>query len=212
MTPHINLGLADLQKRAEQEAEDATRRSLIDKLASQAEIDMPEAIIEREIDKRVAVFRYNLMHQGLDLDRYLGLLRKSLDELRYDFRGGAVQTLRQTLSLQRLAELEQIEPGEDDMEQYFIEMAAIENKEPAELKESMESDQERLEECCGEVRFRKVIDFLAAHAVYVATEEEAAAATEAANQPDGAVASQGQREGQDGEHDEPVEQKEPENA
>ena len=108
---------ADLRQRWGAEAEDLDRQKAVETLVEQAEkIDFPSILVEREIDR---LLRDQARTFGQDTDSYLQMMRHSLDdELREAIRPAAVERLRRSLALSRLAEMEEIkvEPAEIDAE------------------------------------------------------------------------------------------------
>ena len=107
---------ANLRERLEAEADQEYRDKAIDALVEQAEkIEFPPVMVEREIDH---ILRDKARATGQDVDRYLQMMRRSLEELREEFRPPAVERVRRSLAITRLAEVEEIrvEPAEIDAE------------------------------------------------------------------------------------------------
>lgn len=107
---------ADLRERLEAEAEEEYREAVLTALVDQGEkIDFPPVLIEREVDH---ILRDQARAAGQDVDRYLQMMRRSLEELREQFRPAAVERVRRSLALTRLAEEEgiSVEPAEIDAE------------------------------------------------------------------------------------------------
>lgn len=106
----------DIRQRLQAEAEEEFRERAVDALVEQAEIiEFPPVLVEREIDR---LLRDEARAIGQDVDRYLQQMRRSLQELRDEMRPRAVERVRRSLALTRLAELEKIsvEPAEVDLE------------------------------------------------------------------------------------------------
>ncbi len=75
-------------------------------------IELPESMVEREIDRQIADLDARLQSMGMPLERYLEYTDTTLEKLRGERREGAVQRLRLELALDALAEAEGIEVDE----------------------------------------------------------------------------------------------------
>ena len=107
---------ADLRQRREMEADEVYRRKAVEALVEQAEkIEFPPILVEQEIGR---LLRDQARAVGQDVDSHLQMMRSMDDELREAIRPAAVERVRRSLALSRLAEMEQIqvEPAETDAE------------------------------------------------------------------------------------------------
>jgi trigger factor len=75
-------------------------------------IELPETMVEREIDRQIADLDARLQSMGMPLDRYLEYTNTTVEKLRGERREGAVQRLRLELALDALARAEGIEVDE----------------------------------------------------------------------------------------------------
>ncbi|MCL2548079.1 MAG: trigger factor [Symbiobacteriaceae bacterium] len=153
--------LQSLTARATEEADGAYRSALLDKVVSSSTVDVPDILVEREIDRLLQNFAYNLMRQGIDIDEYLRIIGKEVDQLRDDFRGTAYNSTKRTLVLDAVGATEAVEPSEEDMQGFFSELAAsMGNDNVAEVEERMRASESQYESCVEEVRMRKVLDLI----------------------------------------------------
>ncbi len=107
---------ANIRERLEAGAEEEYRDKAVAALVEQAEkIDFPPILLEREIDR---LLRDQARAAGQDVDRYLQMMRRSLEELREQFRPAALERVRRSLAITRLAEEEgiSVEAAEIDAE------------------------------------------------------------------------------------------------
>jgi trigger factor len=86
--------------------------SALEALRDHVVIDLPEAMVEREIDRQIADLEARLQSMGMPLDRYLEYTGTTVEKLRGERREGAVERLRLELALDALAEAEGIEVDE----------------------------------------------------------------------------------------------------
>ncbi len=106
---------AKIQKRhdekAETEVKDAIANALMDKLVA----DIPEAMYETETENFVRDYDTRLRMSGLDLNMYLQYTGMDLDGLRQQMRPQAERQVKTRLALEKIAELENIEISDEDL-------------------------------------------------------------------------------------------------
>lgn len=103
-----------LVKEGERNQEREVRQDLLRQLASRVTADAPEALVAREVDRRLEEFAHQMMHQGVDLRR----VNLDWDKLREGQREAAVETVKCALVLDEIARRESITvtPEEVDAE------------------------------------------------------------------------------------------------
>ena len=69
-----------MQRQADSRSTDDTENAILNEIAKGAEAEIPQAMIETEIDNLVKRFEYQLMYQGLKLDDYLGYIKTTKEE------------------------------------------------------------------------------------------------------------------------------------
>ena len=108
------------------EREDAALKALVDA----STVEVPEALVDRELTGQLETLERSLNRQGLKLDRYLQYLGKSVDQWMSDERPDAEARLKIDLVIREFARREGIEPSEEDTLKYVDEQA----KDDPELK------------------------------------------------------------------------------
>ncbi|HEY4869118.1 MAG TPA: trigger factor, partial [Candidatus Dormibacteraeota bacterium] len=88
----------------------------LDALRESARVDVPEAMIEREIERQLADLEYRLSAIGIPLDKYLELSGQSVERLRGERRDAAAQRVRLELALDALAAAEGLEVDESQVQ------------------------------------------------------------------------------------------------
>ncbi len=86
--------------------------SALEALRDHVVIELPDSMVEREVDRQIADLDARLQSMGMPLDRYLEYSGSTVEKLRGERREGAVQRLRLELALDALAEAEGIEVDE----------------------------------------------------------------------------------------------------
>lgn len=130
-----------LTVQAERRANDATENSILDAIAANAKAEIPQAMIEREIDSLVQKFEYQLMYQGLKLQDYLDFLKTSLTDFRKNYEESAKKNVMNQLIISHLIKAEKIEAKEEDVEAKIAEQAASVEKSVEEYKKNMDPRQ-----------------------------------------------------------------------
>ena len=95
--------------------EQAAVRAVVD--ASQ--MDVPEALVEREIDRQIEQLESRLQRRGLRLDRYLQYVGKTAAEYRAELRPDAESRVRVDLVLEELGRRMTISPSQGEVEEYI---------------------------------------------------------------------------------------------
>lgn len=130
---------ADVRKKLEETAQNRaqveTENAVIAKVIENAEFDIPEAMIEANIDNLVNDFAQRLTYQGLDVDTYLKYTGMSMEALRTNFKPEAERKISGSLVLTAVKNAEGIETGEEELELHLVDMAKKYNMELDKLKE-----------------------------------------------------------------------------
>ena len=133
--------LERLQAQADRRANDATENSILEAIAANAEVEIPQAMIEREIDGLVQKFEYQLMYQGLKLQDYLDFLKITMADFRKNYEEQATKNVKNQLIISQLIKDENIEATEEEVDAKVAEQAASVNKTTEEYKKNMDPRQ-----------------------------------------------------------------------
>ncbi len=114
---------ANLKKQREAAAEEAFETEIINLLIANVKGEIPEAMYENRVNDSIQDFSYRLQSQGLDLDTYLKYTGMDMEAFRGGFREQAEKTVKVRLALEKIAELENIEVTDEDMEAEFAKYA-----------------------------------------------------------------------------------------
>ena len=130
-----------LEKQAANKANDATENSILEAIAANTEVEIPQAMIEREIDGLVQKFEYQLMYQGLKLQDYLDFLKISKEDFRKNYEEQAKKNVTNQLIISHIIEAEKIEATDEEVEAKVAEQAASVGKTTEEYKKNMDPRQ-----------------------------------------------------------------------
>lgn len=127
-----------LKETAEKKAENDLRNAAIEKVAKNAEVEIPVSMIETRIDRMLEDISYRLVQQGLSLENYLKATNTELEDFRNSYKERAESSARTDLVLEAIAKAENVQATPEDLEQELNKMADAMKKEPAELREILE--------------------------------------------------------------------------
>lgn len=99
----------DLENNATARAESEYADTVLDKMVEGATIEFPEVMIDETIDDMIHNFEHQLERQGMNLEAYLNYSQMEKDDLRKDYREGAITRLKRSLLLGSLVEEEGLE-------------------------------------------------------------------------------------------------------
>lgn len=91
---------------------EALEAAALERLRDHAVIELPESMVEREIDRQIADLDVRLQQMGMRVERYLEYTGSSMEKLRGESREAAVQRLKLELALDALGRAEGIEIDE----------------------------------------------------------------------------------------------------
>lgn len=148
-----------LEERAAHRAKHETEDEVIKRVTELSEIDIPEVMIEKQIDSMVRDFEMQLMYQGLKLEGYLDYYNKSMEEFRDGLRDEATERVRTQLTLEKVSQVEGVTASEEELDKELEEMAKRYKMEDIEkFKKSMGEDE--LNYIRESIIIRKTVDLL----------------------------------------------------
>lgn len=153
---------SDLKAKVEEEAKNRAdaemRNSLVEKISEGTEVEVPNAMVETQIDNMLMELNYQLQYQGLQLEQLLQMTGRSIEDLRNEKREEATKLVKSSLVLEAIAKAENVEVSEADVEAEVEKMATMYNMEVEKIKSVMRPTD--LEDIKGQLKIRKTIDSL----------------------------------------------------
>jgi trigger factor len=111
---------ADIQHRLERNALDRARHQFADRIIeyaiANATVELPEVLVDQELEVMHDEFRTSLARQGITEEAYLKVVEKTEADLHADFRPNAEKRVKTLLVLSKIADLEGVEVPEDAIE------------------------------------------------------------------------------------------------
>jgi trigger factor len=144
--------LAERKHTAEREAKD----KLVTELVKRNDFEVPESMIDRQIDVRLERGLRALAAQGMKME---DMKKMDLPRLRAGQRDQAVQDVKSSLLLERIAELEKIEVGDEELNRE-LEALAQQTKQTPEAVRARLTQDGGLARIRSRIRSEKTLDFL----------------------------------------------------
>lgn len=148
-----------LRQRSESRRNSDLKTKLVEKLIQKTTFEVPEVLVEEQIDHRLRDLARSLASRGTDP------FRANLDwaKLRADLREEAEKSARADLILREIIRLEKIEAGQEEQE-LELELIASSMDQPIEKIRQHFLKEGRMEGLAAEIRRRKALDLLVASA------------------------------------------------
>ena len=138
--------------------ETAYRNAIIDKAVEASTVEVPDVMIENEVENMAHEFGQNLQYQGLQLEDYFKYTKSTMMDLKGQMRPDAERKVRNSLVLDEISKVENIEVSDEDLEKEYAKMAEQYNMEVEKVKELIgKTDVEVLKD---NIRIQKTIDLL----------------------------------------------------
>jgi trigger factor len=152
-----------LEKAAESKAEYETKNAVLEKVYEANDIDIPEVMVEDQIDEMMQEFDQQLRYQGLDLQKYFEYLQKEPKEFREELRADAYKKVKTRLIVEAVANAEKLEATDEEVEAELKAMADQYKMEVEKLKEAMKAENYTF--VAKDIKMRKAVDFMFENAI-----------------------------------------------
>lgn len=152
-----------LSEEKAQDAENVEKEEAINKATENTTIDIPQAMIDTELDRMVQEFGQRIQQQGLDLQTYFQISGQDESQLREQMKDDAEQRVKTNLTLSAIADEENIEVTDEDIDKELEKMSSQFNISVEDIKQTLGNT----DIIKNDVRIQKVIDLLRDNAKYV---------------------------------------------
>jgi trigger factor len=105
-----------LQAAADRDAVFNQQKAAIDALIASSKVEVPELLVDEEIDREIRNLAVNLGQQGVDFERFIEAGGANVEEMRQERRGPATERVRQELVLDALAQQQGLEPTDEHVQ------------------------------------------------------------------------------------------------
>lgn len=130
----------NLEEEAREHAKEEHRNALLEQILKDVTLDLPDVIIEGEIERMIHDLAHRLSATGITLEAYLENIHKTKDDVERDFRPAAQKRVMSYLTLRAIAKREKIEPSRSDIDAEFEKLLSR-YPEPAKVKEQIHEEE-----------------------------------------------------------------------
>ena len=154
-------------EKAQKQADSAFENAAVEKAAENTTVDMPNALVEKELDIQMERFGYQLQMQGMKMEDYAKMMGGDVNTMRNAFRPTAEKQAKISVTLEKIAEVENLTVTAEDIEEEFQSMAKQYEMEEDKIKEMVPMD-----ELTESLKTRKAVKLIVDSAVAVAPKTE----------------------------------------
>lgn len=115
---------SDLEAQAKARYDSEYASQALDQMVAQASVKYPPVMLEEEIDRILERFDSDLRQNGLSLDAYLTIYKRTREQLREEYREAARRSLSRSLVMGKILVAERLEVDEDDIDARINEMVS----------------------------------------------------------------------------------------
>ncbi|WP_276733951.1 trigger factor [Bacillus sp. (in: firmicutes)] len=145
-----------LEEAKENEADAKLREELVLKASENAEIDVPQAMVDTELDRMLKEFEQRLQMQGMNLELYTQFSGQDEAALKEQMKEDAQKRVKSNLTLEAIAKAENLEVSDEEVDAELTKMAEAYNMPVENIKQAIGSTDAMKED----LKVRKAIDFL----------------------------------------------------
>lgn len=154
----------DMEKQRKEAAENAYKSKIAEKVTADSDVEAPKSMVKKETDNAVNEMTYNLQAQGLQLEQYYQLTNTTEEDMRKSFEERSVNSVKQQLVLAEIADRENINVTEEEIDEEFDKLSKYYQMEKDQLKQIF-MVQGQTESLRNSIKFEKVLKYLLSKAV-----------------------------------------------
>jgi trigger factor len=151
------------------QAQLALREQAVDAVAELVSEEIPEPLVNEEMQRRAHDLEHRLAAQGADVQQYLEATGRSLDEFRNDLREAATRAVKADLALRGVADAEGLEATDEELDAEIERIAQAAGQKPAAVRKQLDRN-DQLPAVRSDIRKGKALAWLTEH-VEIADEE-----------------------------------------
>ncbi|HHY05684.1 MAG TPA: trigger factor [Clostridia bacterium] len=148
-----------LKKTAENKAEYELRKAVTKKAAENAEVEIPESMIENRLNQMINDVAFRLNQQGIPFEKYLELTNNKIDDLREMYRPEAEALVKADIVLEKIAQEEDIQATAEEVDEEIKKLAEKYQQETDKIHEVLEK-QGQIPSIEFGIMLDKTVDFI----------------------------------------------------
>ena len=160
----------NISDRKQNEAKSAKQDAAIEKAIENATMEIPEAMVDLQVEQMAQDFARRLSSQGLSVEQYFAYTGMDAAQLQEQMKPQALKRIQSSLVLEAIVAKENIEVSDDEMKKEVEDMAKAYEMEVEKLEEYLsEADKDNIKK---DIQNRKAAELIADKAVEVAQDAE----------------------------------------
>ena len=149
----------NLTESKEKEALRAKEDAAIEKIIENAEMEIPEAMLNTQCRQMMDDFGRRMQSQGLSMEQYFQFTGQTAEKMMEDMKPQALKRIQTRLVLEKIVEVENIQPTEEEVNEEISKMAAMYKMEADKLKELV--GEREMEQMKKDMAVQKAVTFVA---------------------------------------------------
>ncbi len=147
-----------LMERKEAEGKRAQETEAIDKIVEASQMEIPDVMIESQVQSMLEDFANRISQQGLSMEQYMQFSGATTEQMQEQMRPEALKRIQSTLVLEEIAKKEDIQVSEEDIDNELDRMAGMYGMQADQLKEYMgDSEKESMK---MEISIQKAVELI----------------------------------------------------
>ena len=155
----------NLAEKKEKEAKEKKEDAVIEAIIKDSKMEIPEPMIDTNVDNMISDYAQRLQSQGLSLEQYFMFTGLNMDKFREQMREGAVKRIESRLVLDAIVAAEDFSVSDDEYEKELERIAEESKMEVDKLKEYIGDDEVGKNRIIDDVKIQKAIDLITDSAV-----------------------------------------------
>ena len=147
-----------LTKNNNDRAESEIENEIVKKISENATVEIPDAMIESQIDRMVQEMAYRMSYQGLKLEDYLTYAGQTMEQFREGYKAQAEDIVKSQLVIDKIITVENIVAEDAEIEERIANMAKAQGKEVPDFKKNFGARQ--FDYIKNEIIIKKLFAFL----------------------------------------------------
>lgn len=149
----------EIAEQKEESVENNFREELIKKASENAEVNLTETLVDEQLDQMFERLSQSISQQGMEIDEYFNYMGMDEESWREQNRETAADRAKELLVLEAIADVEDLEITEEEVEEEVNKIAEMHDQEPEQIKAILQM-QGQLSQLKEDLRRQKAIDFL----------------------------------------------------
>lgn len=133
---------ANLLVEKENQAKNVKLSKIVEKIVDGVNLEVPEILVEQDIDANISQFVQQLQMQGMNLESYLSMTGQTVEKMREDLRANAIKGIKTSFVLSKIGETEDIKVSDEDIENELKNIASMYGMDVEAIKSELEKSGE----------------------------------------------------------------------